>query len=277
MSPPFAKYHGAGNDFVLLDDREGRWAPLEHREAIASLCDRHTGIGADGAIFYRVEGDLARMVYYNSDGAPSSFCGNGARCFVAYLLALGTVAEGEPFDFLANDGPHVGVALSAIRSRVTMRPTGRLERLSRTDDRVDTGSPHFVRWVEDLPEGDITAVARAIRYGEAYAKTGINVNYVRATAAGGLELRTYERGVEAETLACGTGVTAAALSFAERLDLTGELAVDVRARGGELSVQLRRAPTGEVSDVWLEGPAVAVFRGELTGGLAEVSRARSAS
>lgn len=270
---PFRKYHGAGNDFVCVDDRRGAFAPFENDRAIATLCDRHRGIGADGLILLRTDADAAdglglRMVYYNSDGAPSSFCGNGSRCFLRFALELGLLGgpahEGAPAAvvFDANDGPHRGEVLSPHRFRVSMRVEGALARLSATDDRVDTGSPHFVRWCEVLPQGDITADARAIRYGAAFAKTGINVNYVAADGDA-LAIRTYERGVEAETLACGTGVTAAALSFAERRQLTGEQRIVVRARGGEMAVDFCREAGGELSAVTLEGPATFVFAGEI--------------
>ena len=275
MSLPFAKIHGAGNDFVLVDDRDGRWAAAERADLIAALCARHTGVGADGMIFYRQPAATPQMVYYNADGAPSSFCGNGARCFVAFLRALGVVGEGRSFDFDANDGLHIGAALPHDRARVSMRIAGKVERLTATDDRVDTGSPHFIRWVAALPEGDITVPARAIRYGAAYAKTGINVNYVVDGGDDGLAIRTYERGVEDETLACGTGVTAAALSFAERRALTGAAEVRVRALGGELTVGFERSAEGVLADVWLEGPAEEVYRGAID--LERLSRARAAS
>ena len=271
--PPlaFAKYHGAGNDFVCVDDRDGRFAAYEHPAAIAQLCERRLGIGADGLILLRADPAAAdgiglRMVYYNNDGAPSSFCGNGSRCFLRFAFDLGLLGlPGDParpsaVDFEANDGRHRGRVLDAGTYRVTMRIAAGVERLGRRDDRVETGSPHFVRWCEVLPDGDITAEARAIRYGAAFAKTGINVNYV-AEEGGRLAIRTYERGVEAETLACGTGVTAAALSFAERRHLSGELEIGVRAMGGQLVVRLHREGSGVVRDVTLEGPAVRVFEG----------------
>ena len=270
----FRKYHGAGNDFVCVDDRAGAFAQVENAPAIAALCARHYGIGADGLIALRThasadDGLGLEMVYYNADGAPSSFCGNGSRCFLRFAADLGLIGppgnpEGLPHavDFDANDGTHRGEILAPDRFRVSMRVRGGVARLSADDDRVETGSPHFVRWCRVLPEGDITADAREIRYGAAFAKTGINVNYVAADGAG-LAVRTYERGVEDETQACGTGVTAAALSFAERRGLTGAQEVRVRALGGELAVGFRRGERGELSGVTLEGPAVFVFGGEV--------------
>ena len=275
----FGKYHGAGNDFVCVDDRDGGFRPHETPTAIARLCHRRYGVGADGLILLRTDAETAdglglRMVYYNNDGAPSSFCGNGARCFLRFahdlgLLALpsqvpptGSARPPSVVDFEANDGRHRGEVVDEATYRVSMRIAAGVERLGEADDRVETGSPHFVRWCGVLPQGDITADARAIRYGAAFAKTGINVNYV-AEERDGLAIRTYERGVEDETLACGTGVTAAALSFAARRGLAGRHEIPVRAMGGALAVTLTRHRDGSFSEVSLLGPAVRSFRGEL--------------
>lgn len=268
MRLPFAKYHGAGNDFVLVDDRAGAWAPHEHAAAIAWLCARHTGIGADGLLLLRHDPTRAaaalEMVYYNADGAPSSFCGNGSRCFVAFARELGLVEPGETFPFRANDGLHRGRLGADGRVAVSMRIAAGVTRLGEREDHVDTGSPHFIRWASELPTGDIAPAARRVRYGEAYAETGVNVNFATEEGPGRLAVRTYERGVEGETLACGTGVTAAALSFADRHALTGRLHVDVRALGGELGVRFTRSAGGELDDVWLTGPARRVFGGEVS-------------
>ena len=272
---PFAKYHGAGNDFVCIDDRAGRFGRFETAANIAGICHRHLGVGADGLILLRsgraVGSPPLQMVYYNSDGAPSSFCGNGARCFLRFAVDLGAVGPltyeigGAGIPFVASDGPHVGWVLSPDRCSVSMTLAGAVERLSERDDRVDTGSPHFVRWCSVLPQGDILADAREIRYSPAFAKTGINVNYVTEPreGSGALCIRTYERGVEGETLACGTGVTAAALSFAERRQLTGPQAIAVDALGGSLVVHMHRSSAGEISNLRLEGPTARVFDGRL--------------
>lgn len=273
----FSKYHGAGNDFVCIDDRRGIWrlahANTEERARVSALCHRHYGIGADGLLLLRTDADAdadglrLRMVYINKDGAPSSFCGNGARCFLAFarelglLGAPGQIGHSSEVTFAANDGLHDGRVLTDGYA-VSMRITGGVTRLSHSDDRLETGSPHFVRWCETLPEGDIAADAREIRYGAAFAKTGINVNYV-TERDGGLAIRTYERGVEAETLACGTGVTAAVLSFAERRQLAGAHRVSVRAVGGELIVSFRRNRDGRYEQIVLEGPAAKVFSGDI--------------
>ena len=262
----FAKYHGAGNDFVLV--RYDRAGPhfRDLGAFVRAVCDRHTGIGADGLILWTVETNARpRMAYRNADGAPSSFCGNGARCFVRCLAdELGGSLAGEPFTFVANDGEHIGQLMPDGRVRVSMHVKGAVTRHSDEADLVDTGSPHYVTWCGALPDGDIAAAARAIRYAEPFAREGVNVNYAAAGQRGApaqLAVRTYERGVEAETLACGTGVTAVALSFAERRGLTGELDIPVRAVGGDLRVAFRRLADGSIADVTLTGPAVRVFAG----------------
>jgi len=256
----FSKYHGAGNDFVLIDDRSGAFEPFEKQAIIAELCGRQLGIGADGLMLLRLSvSEQLRMIYYNSDGAPSSFCGNGSRCFLKFAVALGIIEQDQEVRFEANDGAHTGRVASAGVT-VSMRISDEISRRSEDVDIVETGSPHYVKWCPVLPEGEIIKEAREVRYSEAFAKTGINVNFV-VDAQNTLLIRTYERGVEGETLACGTGVTAAALSFAERRKLTGQQRIAVRALGGDLSVHFKRAESGQVTDVFLTGPAVHVFSG----------------
>jgi len=258
----FVKYHGAGNDFICIDDRQEAFKPFETQEQIAYLCQRHLGIGADGLIFLRTaQHQKLQMVYYNSDGAPSSFCGNGSRCFIHFAHQLGLVEIAEEFSFVANDGKHIGKLLTPDRVEVSMNVAAQLEVLGDKEDFVDTGSPHFIRWSEVLPKGEICTAAKVVRYGSAYAKTGVNVNFVARIADSKLAIRTYERGVEDETLACGTGITAAAISFAERRKLTGKVEVAVKALGGDLDVTFSRTQEGKLSKVTLIGPAKVVFKG----------------
>ena len=257
----FVKYHGAGNDFICIDDRSLTFAPFETQAQIADLCRRHLSVGADGLILLRKEdSDRFRMVYYNSDGAPSSFCGNGSRCFIHFAHRLGLIEIDEELAFVAADGDHVGRIKTKDMVEVSMHISADLQRLSETDDFVDTGSPHFIRWTEVLPQGEITIPAREIRYSDAFAKTGVNVNFVSIQPNESLDIRTYERGVEDETLACGTGITAAAISFAERREMLGNLDIPVRALGGDLRVRFTRNAAGELENVTLVGPAKAVFQ-----------------
>lgn len=255
---PFEKYQGTGNDFVLVADPDGRWEMALDRARIAALCDRHFGIGADGLILLQQTGGYDfRMVYYNADGAESTFCGNGSRCAVAFARSLGwtidkawfVAADGDHEARIDPDG-HIAVHMRSVRE---VTPHGE-------DDVLDTGSPHLVRWVADPESVDLVRIARKIRYAPPFAEAGINVNLVRETEDGILQMRTYERGVEAETLSCGTGVTAAAVSWVSRKAGTGKFDCRVLTRGGALTVHLEAGSWG-FRDIWLHGPAEPVFRG----------------
>ncbi len=267
------KYQGAGNDFVVLDGRlPGQPWPDWTQAQVARLCDRHFGIGADGLIILqppKQEGTAFHMAYYNADGCLSSFCGNGARCATAFAQALGLLeardAHPPQARFTAADGLHHAAVLDDGRVRLAMADVDGLRRDGEAYV-LDTGSPHWVQFTEQPPAEllamDFHAFARTVRYGPAYAAEGINVNVVVATPDG-LHMRTYERGVENETLSCGTGVTAAALAYAERSRLSGEGRVQVWTQGGELEVEFRNAK-GNFTQVHLIGPAVRVFEGRYT-------------
>ena len=260
MRVEFHKYQGAGNDFILLDDRQGKWLPLLDRHKIARLCDRHFGIGADGLMLLRlaVAPYDFEMVYYNSDGRPSSMCGNGGRCIVRFAAELGI--ERTIYRFLAVDGPHEATLTPAGEVALGMNDVDHYTRHGE-DYVLDTGSPHYLRFVSSLDVVDVVREGRAIRQSAPFAAAGINVNFVRETYDG-LELATYERGVENETLACGTGVTAAAIGLLLRSAASedGPFHIPVRARGGQLYV------TGErhgdyFTHLQLVGPAERVFTG----------------
>ncbi len=262
----FHKYQGAGNDFILLDARLHLPFPLDDAARIAALCDRRFGIGADGLMLLREkEGHDFEMIYYNSDGGLSGMCGNGGRCITKFAAALGI--ERETYRFVAADGPHESCLLPNGRVRLKMIDVAGLE-CHPDHYLVNTGSPHYVRYVEDSHAADIVGMGRAVRYGEIYGpRGGINVNLVSPAEDGtGLLIATYERGVEDETLACGTGVTAAALTFALRrgLEAGRSFHIPVRARGGQLHVDGRvdAAGTG-YENIWLTGPAEMVFRGNI--------------
>lgn len=250
----FSKYHGAGNDFVIIDDREGR-LDLSDKE-IALICDRHFGVGADGLILLRNAVDVAyEMVYHNADGALGSMCGNGARCSYAFAQAL-NIANGR-VHFLAYDGLHEAWSNGNDVS-VTMRDVGGIER----EDAIfilDTGSPHYVKFVEDLEEIDVVRTGRTIRNIDRFRADGINVNFVEVQRDR-LRVSTYERGVEDQTLACGTGVTAVALAYGLKENIA-QGPVEIRADGGDLKVDFRR--DGELfTEVVLTGPASHVYDGE---------------
>ncbi|MFM2135515.1 MAG: hypothetical protein RL021_915 [Bacteroidota bacterium] len=259
MNVNFSKYHGCGNDFILIDAREP--FPVLSGERIAQLCNRRFGIGADGLILLTTEdGYDFRMVYYNADGGRSTMCGNGGRCITAFAQQLGL--RGPHYRFMAEDGPHEADLLNNGAVCLKMKD---VEKVGEIGGRIflDTGSPHVVEVVDGLSDFDVCLQGRSIRNSAPFKEKGTNVNFVERDADG-IFVRTYERGVEDETLSCGTGVTAAALAAAHR----GWIAADssfcaVRTPGGALRVRFRRSGDG-FSDVWLEGPAVHVFDGSFS-------------
>lgn len=262
MLIPFTKYQGAGNDFILCNQWESE--PLTRRDTdlLARLCDRRFGIGADGVMFLRKHADYDfEMVYFNADGREGSMCGNGGRCIVAFAYHLGLIAEQT--HFLAVDGPHAARVIRSDWVELGMQQVAEVEQGDGFFF-LDTGSPHYVTLVDDLSQVDVVRQGRAIRYGDRFREKGTNVNFVQRQGPA-LTIGTYERGVEDETLACGTGITAAALvsSFLPQgQPAKQDYAVPVRAKGGDLEV--RFAWDGErFTDIWLCGPATRVFSGEI--------------
>lgn len=259
--PTFHKYHGAGNDFLLIDDREGNLRQHLDHPTIAAWCTRRFGIGADGLMLLCSHPDFDfEMVYFNADGAPSTMCGNGGRCIVRFARDLGI--ERKEYEFLAVDGEHRAYFLDNGDVALEMNDVKTVHCPQPEAFVLDTGSPHYVAFVADVNAVDVEADGRAIRQSPDYVAEGINVNFVSGTVAG-LEIATYERGVEDETLACGTGVTAAAIAAVQRVKpAPGPFDVPVKAKGGQLSV--RGLYDGEVfKELWLTGPATFVFRGTI--------------
>ncbi len=262
----FWKYQGAGNDFILLDQRQQVNITRTDHQRVAQLCDRRFGIGGDGLILLQNRaGYDFEMIYFNADGRESSLCGNGGRCMAAFARDLGLVED--YCRFLAIDGPHEAritlpddSAAYWVELKMTDVPT--LEEQDPDTYILNTGSPHYVHFVDAVDGLDMVREGRAVRYSERFRDQGINVNLVEPTSSG-LRIRTYERGVEDETLACGTGVTAAALAFARRSrHLGGPVETRVEARGGQLSVRFQVDQAG-FREVWLCGPARQVFTGNL--------------
>lgn len=257
---PFYKYEGTGNDFVLVQDPDGSMEFRLDRPAIARICDRHFGVGADGLmLLQKIGGYDFRMVYFNSDGRESTFCGNGSRCIVALAQRLGWIAD-EAF-FVAADGDHEARLVNPGRVAVHMRSVREVGKVG-DDCMLDTGSPHYVRFHPDVSSADLVFLARSIRYAPPWKEEGVNVNLVEERSDG-LFVRTYERGVEGETLSCGTGVTASAIAWASRNAGFGPGSVQVSTPGGDLVVRWEAGHYG-FRDVWLEGPARMVFQGEYT-------------
>ena len=256
MKIDFFKYQGAGNDFVIIDNRSGAIGLTMAQ--VNFLCDRRFGIGADGLMMVeQADGYDYRMVYFNADGNESTMCGNGGRCIAAFSFHSG-IAGAEQF-FTAIDGAHKANILPGDLVSLQMQDVDHID----MDDKVsilNTGSPHFVQFVEDVTCIDVYGEGKAIRNREQFQPKGINVNFVMATAAG-LKIRTYERGVEDETLACGTGVTAAAIASAA--GKTGKMTVPVAAMGGMLEVSFEKTDAQHATNIWLKGPAKMVFSGTI--------------
>ena len=253
----FSKYHGTGNDFIMIDNRS---ADIKlSQPQIEHLCHRRFGIGADGLILLENGVERLTMVYYNSDGRQSSMCGNGGRCFARFAKDLGLV-KNDVVEFDAIDGWHQA---NFDGDNVILQMKN-CEGFSISDDGfvLDTGSPHFVKFVPSdfWDDGEFVNTARAIRNRPLFKEKGINVNYISETGKGKLKIRTFERGVEDETYSCGTGVTAAALVYGSRNDLNE---VKLESKGGNLTVSFRRNSDGIFTDVFLKGPAVKVFEGEI--------------
>ena len=253
----FYKYHGTGNDFILIDHRQLFFKP--EAEVISRLCCRRLGIGADGLMLLENKaGYDFSMRYFNSDGSEGSMCGNGGRCIVAFASMLGICSNRTRFS--AIDGDHEAEIISAASDVFTVKLKMKdVHGISRSGDDffVDTGSPHVVRFVENADHQDVFSLGREIRHDAHYAPEGTNVNFVN-WKGDQLYVRTYERGVEDETLSCGTGVTASAIAAAF---VWGGNAFNIVTKGGSLSVGFS-AEKNDFTNIWLTGPAVLVYKGQ---------------
>ena len=256
----FYKYQGAGNDFVVFDNRNGLFE-RDNVDLVRRLCDRRFGIGGDGVMLLQdVVGYDFEMVYYNADGHEGSMCGNGGRCIVAFAQDLGLIDHEA--DFLAADGPHYA-SIDGAADWISLQMID-VNEVKRDGDAyvLDTGSPHYVKLVDGLDAFPVVEEGRKVRYNNTYRNKGININFVEADTAGYF-VRTYERGVEDETLACGTGATAVALAMAWHEGREGELETPIRVAGGNLNIRFSRKGN-TFTQVFLEGPAKFVFEGKVT-------------
>ncbi|GAA3577487.1 diaminopimelate epimerase [Snuella lapsa] len=257
MQETFYKYQGTGNDFVMIDNRQQTF-DKNNTKYVAQLCDRRFGIGADGLILLENHDALDfKMVYYNADGNESSMCGNGGRCLVAFAKQLGVISNKAVFE--AIDGIHHATIDNGI-VRLQMQDVDTIEKYDKYLF-LNTGSPHHVQFEEHLQDFDIKSKGSEIRYGAPYNEVGTNVNFVKKVKNDVFAVRTYERGVEDETLSCGTGVTAVALAMHSIGELTTNL-VTLKVQGGELQVSFE-VENGLYKNVWLIGPATLVFKGEI--------------
>lgn len=253
---PFVKYQGTGNDFVMIDERDRSFGLT--KESIAKMCDRRFGIGADGLILLQKDKKYDfNMVYHNADGGEGSLCGNGGRCTVKFAFDLGMI--GPVTSFNAVDGIHKAEVLPNDVVKLQM---GAIDEIQEQNGQAfcDTGSPHVVQFVDQVDSFDVYNEGKAIRNSEYWlARNGTNVNFVELLSDSTIKVRTFERGVEAETYSCGTGVTAAALVSNIHKSVRSPLKVETL--GGDLKVHFSPRGTGSFEDIWLEGPAEKVFQG----------------
>ncbi|MDO6819273.1 diaminopimelate epimerase [Zobellia sp. 1_MG-2023] len=256
MTLSFYKYQGTGNDFVLIDNRQ-LYFPKNDTKLVASLCDRKFGIGADGLILLEND-ELSdfKMVYYNADGREGSLCGNGGRCTVAFANFLGVIDKDTVFN--AADGKHQATIANGIVS-LQMQDVSEIKEKPEYVF-LDTGSPHHVQMVKSVQDFEVYKEGKKLRYGM-YGQTGSNVNFVETLDNDAFAVRTYERGVEDETLSCGTGVTAVAIAM-HNAGKTSANRIKVNTQGGELEVEFAKKD-GVYEQIHLIGPAKQVFKGEI--------------
>jgi len=271
MAIIFHKFQGAGNDFILIDDRADLFEkdPTRRHQLIQRLCNRNFGAGADGLILLKSSERVDfEMHFFNSDGLPGSFCGNGARCIVAFADFLG-ISKRE-FSFTASEDHHraivkskstsewdISVEIADIQTRSLHLSQG---------DVIHSGSPHIVLFNDTINDIDVFREGKALRNAEKYEPAGVNVNFAQIIDSNNIKLRTYERGVEGETLACGTGATAAALAAWMEGYKNPQNQYNVHARGGTLRVHfdvVKHAEYYRFSNIWLSGPAIRVYGAEI--------------
>lgn len=251
----FFKYQGTGNDFILIDNRLSSF-DKNNSSLIARLCERRTGVGADGLILLESHSKYDfKMVYFNADGRQSSMCGNGGRCIVAFAYFLGIVQRKA--HFLAIDGPHLAIYDNGY---IELKMQDVLSISSKEDYFVlDTGSPHYISLKSNLDSLDMELEGSLVRYSDTFRSSGINVNFVKKINMDTFAVRTYERGVEAETLSCGTGSTAVALAMFHSGQSSSEF-INIKTQGGDLVVKFKSSNSA-YSNIWLCGPALQIFKG----------------
>jgi diaminopimelate epimerase len=257
MRIKFHKYQGTGNDFIILDNRHKEYDDITTKQ-VKFMCNRHFGIGADGLMLLNLVDDYDfEMKYYNSDGRESSMCGNGGRCLVQFAYDIGI--HKLDYKFLAIDGAHEAEFDNNGWVELKMKDVEKIEERYGNYE-LDTGSPHYVKFVSNIRDYNVVEEGKRIRYGKEFKDEGINVNFVEMEEDG-IYVRTYERGVENETLSCGTGVTASALAAAH--NEFGFNRVEVQTLGGNLAVEFDKVGEEKFENIWLCGPATFVFKGEI--------------
>lgn len=254
----FYKYQGTGNDFIILDNRNLKF-DRNNNSLVAKLCNRRFGIGADGfMLLQNKEGYDFEMVYYNSDGNESSMCGNGGRCIVEFARTLGLV--NKKANFIAIDGDHEATVQPSFIN-LKMNDVSEVE-LNADFSFLNTGSPHYVAFVDNVTALNVEEEGRKVRNNDRFKSEGTNVNFIEKVNTA-LFVRTYERGVEGETYSCGTGVTAAAMVASIKGVSTEQNYCDIKTLGGNLKVSFDKSSANSFTNVWLEGPATFVFKGNI--------------
>ncbi|MFQ3350940.1 MAG: diaminopimelate epimerase [Candidatus Marivariicella framensis] len=252
----FYKYHGAGNDFIILDDREFNYSFSIKK--IKEICDRKNGIGSDGFILLRNHKKYDfEMIYFNSDGKISSMCGNGGRCIVHFAYFLKIIKSSTVF--LAIDGPHEAQIISDSKVILKMNNIDEILKFKNYTF-IDSGSPHHIIEKSKIDLIDVKQIGSKIRYSKIYSPNGVNVNFIKKTSSKEFMVRTYERGVEDETLSCGSGAVASAIAMHSK-GRTSQNKIKIKTLGGDLVVSFKFNKT--YSGVTLEGPVKQVFKGEI--------------
>jgi len=258
MQLNFYKYQGTGNDFILIDNRKLEITLTS--EQVKFLCHRRFGIGADGLMLLELEpGFDFKMIYFNSDGNESSMCGNGGRCITAFANHLGLISN--RCRFLAVDGPHEALISENDLVSLKMQDVKDVE-IHEDYCFLNTGSPHYVTTVKDIEKFDVVSEGKKIRYNDRFKAEGTNVNFIEKKDDS-IFVRTYERGVEDETYSCGTGVTAAALVAGLQGLLETRNTCHIKTLGGELNVKFEKVLEKNFYNIWLQGPAKLVFKGQI--------------
>ncbi|HEV7702320.1 MAG TPA: diaminopimelate epimerase [Candidatus Paceibacterota bacterium] len=254
----FYKYHGAGNDFIIIDNREKSF-DINDKELIKLLCHRRFGIGADGIILLEKDPECDfKMVYINNDGSTGSMCGNGGRCIVDFAHnILKIIKNPKKITFLAVDGKHEAEILNVGLVKLKMQDVNEIGKRNGLDFLYSGTTPHNIMFVKDLEKFPVVSEGRKIRNSD---PDGVNTNFVELKN-GVFHVRTYERGVEDETLACGTGATSVAIT-AHHLGKLKENICQIKMPGGDLMVEFEKIDNGSYRNIWLTGPAKCVFKGE---------------
>ncbi len=257
----FYKYHGAGNDFIVIDDRKKKF-DIKDKENIKFLCHRRFGIGADGIILLREQKNYDfEMVFMNSDGSMGSMCGNGGRCIVHFAYNILKILKLKKTKFIAVDGEHEAEILKDNQIKLKMQDIKKVEKRNGLTFLHSGTTPHHIQYVENIESFPVCKEAQKIR-DKNTDLNGVNVNYVEYKN-GIFHVRTYERGVEDETLACGTGATSVAIA-SHHLDILKENICHIKQKGGDLIVEFEKEKDGKYKNIYLTGPAMCVFEGEIT-------------